>query len=110
MNTQHDDIIRTRMCPNCDVCGSKGVILYTGLEDRLYSSPGKWQLSQCTNAECGTLWLDPMPLEEDIIRAYQDYYTHSSADVSKTSIKQRLKGYLKMGYTAARYGYDIPSV
>jgi 2-polyprenyl-3-methyl-5-hydroxy-6-metoxy-1,4-benzoquinol methylase len=110
MNTQHNDVIRSRECPNCYVCGSLGRLLYTDLEDRLFSAPGKWEISQCTNAECGTLWLNPMPIEEDIIRAYQDYYTHSSPNTRQTSLKQKIKHYLKMGYTTARYGYDIPSV
>jgi 2-polyprenyl-3-methyl-5-hydroxy-6-metoxy-1,4-benzoquinol methylase len=51
-----------------------------------------------------------MPLEEDIILAYQDYYTHSPANIRRSSFKQHLSYYLKMGYTAARYGYDIPGV
>src|SRR5690242_5713387 len=98
MTTPQNDTIRSRECPDCYVCGSPGQRLYSDLQDRLFSAPGKWNLSQCTNAECGTVWLNPMPLEEDIIRAYQDYYTHTAADNQATSFKQRIKPYLKMGY------------
>lgn len=113
MTTEQNDSIRSQDRPNCYVCGSVGRSLYTDLQDRLFTAPGKWDLSQCTNPECGMLWLNPMPIQEDIIRAYQDYYTHAPANpanIAQPSLKQRLKGYLKQGYTAAHYGYDLPSV
>jgi ubiquinone/menaquinone biosynthesis C-methylase UbiE len=110
MTVQQNDSIRSRECPNCYVCGSPGRTLYTDLQDRVYSSPGKWNISRCTNTECGTLWLNPMPIQDDIMRAYQDYYTHTSSDIRRTSLKQQIKQYLKMGYTSIHYGYDIPSV
>ena len=44
--------------------------------DHLYHTPGEWNLKRCSNSECGLLWLDPMPIEEEINKAYQDYFTH----------------------------------
>lgn len=68
--------IRTCPCPDCYVCGSEGLILYNGLEDRLFGVPGRWNLRKCSNPGCGLVWLDPMPVEEDIGKAYETYYTH----------------------------------
>jgi SAM-dependent methyltransferase len=63
--------------PDCKFCGAPGVLIYQGLSDSVFSVPGVWNLKQCPNSECGLMWLDPMPLEEDIYKAYQSYYTHS---------------------------------
>jgi 2-polyprenyl-3-methyl-5-hydroxy-6-metoxy-1,4-benzoquinol methylase len=60
------------------------VLIYQGLPDRLFSAPGLWNLRQCQNKECGLMWLDPIPLEEDICKAYQSYYTHGD-DAQKRS-------------------------
>jgi 2-polyprenyl-3-methyl-5-hydroxy-6-metoxy-1,4-benzoquinol methylase len=73
----HDENeIRSIPCPSCKVCGFPGEMAYRELSDRLFSAPGLWNLTQCPNKECGLMWLDPMPLEEDIHEAYQTYYTH----------------------------------
>jgi len=68
--------IGTRPCPDCSLCGAPGHPLYEGLEDRLFGSPGRWNLKKCSNSGCGLVWMDPMPIEEDIGRAYRTYYTH----------------------------------
>jgi 2-polyprenyl-3-methyl-5-hydroxy-6-metoxy-1,4-benzoquinol methylase len=52
--------------------------MYHGMSDRLFSVPGAWSMKNCSQGECGTYWLDPMPLEEDISLAYVDYITHDS--------------------------------
>ncbi len=69
--------IRSFPCPNCSLCGTGGEPLYEGLKDRLFNAPGDWNLKRCPNPECGLLWLDPMPLEEDIGMAYETYFTHA---------------------------------
>ena len=73
--------IRTRPYPACCLCGATGMELYAGLEDRLFSAPGKWNLKRCPNSGCGLVWLDPMPVEEDLPLAYQNYYTHDDSTV-----------------------------
>lgn len=70
------DQIRSRLCPNCFLCGAEGELLYEGLKDRLFGAPGIWNFKRCPNPACGLLWLDPMPLKEDISKAYANYYTH----------------------------------
>lgn len=83
--TENNYKIRTRACHKCELCGTQGEALYTGLTDRLFGAPGVWSLKRCPNADCGLVWLDPMPLEEDIALAYRRYYTHQS-DVPKRSM------------------------
>lgn len=71
-----DNELRTLPCPDCYLCGSLGKPLYSNLKDRLFGAPGEWSFRKCPNPECGLVWLDPMPIEEDISKAYIDYYTH----------------------------------
>src|SRR5690348_6884927 len=68
--------IRSRSCPNCYLCKASGKLLYEGLTDRLFDAPGSWSLKLCPNPSCGLIWLDPMPIESDIAKAYERYYTH----------------------------------
>jgi len=80
--------IRTRPCPECYLCGAPGKTLYQGLTDRLFSAPGEWNLKYCPNPQCGLIWLDPVPVEEDIGKAYQNYYTH------KVCFKKGIKNFV----------------
>src|ERR1043166_10253853 len=65
-------------------------------------SPGEWTLSECTNPRCRMLWLDPMPIAEDIGQAYAEYYTHaSSAPASALTLVETAK----RAYLAIRWGY-----
>jgi 2-polyprenyl-3-methyl-5-hydroxy-6-metoxy-1,4-benzoquinol methylase len=111
--------IRTRSCPRCHICGGRGEHLYNGLKDRLFSSPGEWNLKKCVTSECGLVWLDPMPVEEDIGKAYRSYvFTEDqkerpSAILSNLEPKglrsllpsRRLRAFIKRGYIATAYGY-----
>lgn len=72
--------IRTRSVPNCELCGTRGQILYENLADILFGSSGRWTLKKCPDLNCGLLWLDPVPLIEDIHLAYQQYFTHGATD------------------------------
>ncbi|MEN8250053.1 MAG: class I SAM-dependent methyltransferase [Bacteroidota bacterium] len=81
--------IRVQYCPDCYICGSKGDILYQGLEDWLFGVAGKWDFKRCPNLECGLVWLDPRPCKDDLWKAYDEYYTHGE-DVRKQSLQQRI--------------------
>ena len=72
--------MRSEPSPICYVCGETGDFLYHDLRDRYFAAPGVWNLKRCKNASCGTVWLDPIPVKEDIGKAYQSYYTHSDVD------------------------------
>jgi SAM-dependent methyltransferase len=71
-------MIRSESCPRCYLCQSLGEILYECLRDRLFSAAGEWNLALCPNRECGLMWLDPMPLEADLGKAYAKYFTHEA--------------------------------
>jgi 2-polyprenyl-3-methyl-5-hydroxy-6-metoxy-1,4-benzoquinol methylase len=75
-----EGVIRAAPCHHCYVCGGEGVLLYESLTDRVFGVDGRWNLRKCNNADCGTTWMDPMPLESEIFKAYQTYYTHGKQD------------------------------
>ncbi|MGH8687264.1 MAG: class I SAM-dependent methyltransferase [Burkholderiales bacterium] len=77
-NPSPQDHIRKAPCPTCIVCGSGGVELYDGLTDYLAGTQGDWRIVRCADVACGMLWLDPMPLAADLIKAYASYHTHGS--------------------------------
>jgi len=97
--------IRSRSCPSCYLCGSRGEVLHENLEDRLFGAPGIWDLKRCPDRACGLLWLDPMPLEEDIGEAYKNYYTHHENVVTSSTWLRRTYGAVKDGYVERKYGY-----
>jgi hypothetical protein len=48
-----------------------------------------WSTRQCLR--CEFVWLDPMPLSEDIAIAYAEYYTHVvERDVQTRSLSKRI--------------------
>jgi 2-polyprenyl-3-methyl-5-hydroxy-6-metoxy-1,4-benzoquinol methylase len=82
--------MRTSPCPRCYLCGSKGALLYRGLKDYIFgSASGEWDVRRCANKQCGLLWLDPIPLETDIFKAYQTYYTHPEYDMDRRKVTPR---------------------
>jgi len=82
--------------PNCYFCGTRGEILYEELEDKLFGVPGKWTLKRCPDMDCGLIWLDPMPLADQIPKLYVKYYTHEHSD--------SLPGFLMRIYECVRKG------
>ena len=104
LEQQSDNKIRAHSCLDCYLCGTQGQPLYQELQDRLFGVPGKWNLRKCSNLECGLVWLDPMPLEEDIGKAYKSYYTHTKTTPSKT-LCQRIYDAVRNGYLQSKLGY-----
>jgi SAM-dependent methyltransferase len=112
-NTAQQDVISTEPRPDCYLCGKRGEVLYRDLEDRLFGAPGSWTLKQCPGSDCGLIWLDAMPTEKDIGKAYLDYYTHEGGSLQirkKRGTFKRLtrpfclardNGYLALKYDAA---------
>ena len=68
--------IRTELVPECLLCGHEGETLYSGLQDRIFGTPGKWNFSQCPI--CDLIWLNPRPIKEDIPKTYESFYTHDA--------------------------------
>ena len=96
--------IRFRPQPACFSCGAPGEPLYADLDDRLFGTSGSWSFRRCGNSTCGLLWLDPMPLEEDIHKAYVSYYTHALRQGNGGLLRQLFDS-AKRGYLANQYGY-----
>ncbi len=97
--------LRARPRPECYLCGARGHRLYEGLGDRLFGVPGLWHLKKCPGPGCGLVWLDPMPLEEDIGKAYKTYYTHQGKPVPPDTWLRRIYPHIQTAYLARRYGY-----
>lgn len=107
---QTADQICAHPCPACYLCGTTGEPLYENLNDRLYGAPGTWNLKRCPEPGCGLLWLDPMPAEGDIDKAYKDYFTHIEVNGGRRSALRHAYGLVKKGYWARKYGYGKESV
>jgi 2-polyprenyl-3-methyl-5-hydroxy-6-metoxy-1,4-benzoquinol methylase len=102
------DKIRVRPRTLCHVCGSIGVPLYSYLTDEFFGAAGRWNFSRCSNAQCGMLWLDPMPHPDDICKAYRNYYTHEErVALATTSPLRLLRQAIKHAYVGAYLGYRI---
>jgi 2-polyprenyl-3-methyl-5-hydroxy-6-metoxy-1,4-benzoquinol methylase len=80
------DIIHTKNEQYCYLCGVEGHLLYNRLTDNLFHSPGEWNLRKCNDISCGLVWLDPMPREEDIWKAYTNYYTHTNLNSNRRNL------------------------
>jgi len=107
-NLKDDGEIRSYPCPNCYVCGAIGEPLYKGLGDRLFEASGKWDLKRCVEPRCGLIWLDPMPFEQDIEKAYTTYYTHQELPAPHETLARLVYRKIQEGYLASKYGYRFP--
>lgn len=87
-----DKIIRTQPSPNCLVCGNEGQLLYSDLSDGIASVEGKWNLKQCLNPNCASIWLDPVPIKEDIPKLYKNYVTHKAIKKKEALLLNILRG------------------
>ena len=103
-------VIRTRRSPACLLCGGGGEVLHPELVDRLFGAPGQWALKRCVRTACRLIWLDPLPIEEDLWKAYRSYYTHASsaADViAEQTDSTSIFGKIRRSYLRARLGYNV---
>ena len=82
--------IRSRPVTRCSLCESAGEEVYPDLSDRFFGAPGRWNFRHCANPACGLWWLDPMPIAEDLPKAYETYCTHTD-ELSSPSVRRRLE-------------------
>jgi 2-polyprenyl-3-methyl-5-hydroxy-6-metoxy-1,4-benzoquinol methylase len=61
----------------CDLCGSAGNVVQTGISDPDGNLEGSWGFQRCGNPNCGACWLDPAPPPEELWKAYASYHTHT---------------------------------
>jgi 2-polyprenyl-3-methyl-5-hydroxy-6-metoxy-1,4-benzoquinol methylase len=98
--------IGSKTHPNCILCGAAGRRLYLKQEDRLFRAFGLWNLLQCPTSQCGLIWLNPMPLPQDLGQAYVHYYTHDvQAGSARKGRLRQLYWLIKRGYWAGKYNY-----
>lgn len=90
-------------CPVCS--GPDRHVLYSGLTDRLFGAPGRWELHECDSCGCG--YLDPRPNEASIGRAYVNYETHRPPRNDIAVGNARLAAKLRNGYLNIKYGYSL---
>ena len=98
-------VIRTRPRPACPVCGAAGAVLHRDVTDAVWGVPGAWDIVRCPDRRCGMLWLDPMPIEEDIGLAYRRYQTHTVTSTGAPGRMRRLFRRAKRAHLAQSWGY-----
>lgn len=90
----------------CRLCHTPGTALHSCLRDRLFGAEGQWNLTKCSNAGCGLVWLDPLPTSESLSMAYASYYTHTEVrQPAKPGLLRRAYRWAKWNYLAQRFGY-----
>lgn len=97
--------IRTHPAEKCWLCGQPGRLLYEKMRDRCLAAPGEWNWRTCQAAECGMVWLDPLPTEEDIGKAYEGYYTHNQPEPAPKLVRKICYG-IWHSYLGWRFGYS----
>lgn len=97
--------IRTVFKSRCFLCGCKGKRVYQHLRDFIFNVPGEWNFKKCSNPECGLLWLDPMPITEDIPKLYNQYYTHT-VDGQLPNFIGSVYERIREGILAVSFGYE----
>lgn len=94
----------------CPVCSNQERrLLYSGLVDRLFAAPGRWDLHECLACGCG--YLDPRPSKGTIGQAYSRYETHRPPRSEILPEHARISTRLRNGYLNTKYGYSLtPSI
>ena len=89
---------------SCRLCGARGSVAYSGLTDRQSDTPGVWSIKRCSNQQCDLMWLDPLPLERELAKAYGTYYTHAKRRPNSGALARTMDA-VKRGYLANHFGY-----
>lgn len=76
MAHRHPPVGRAWSGEVCPQCGADGAVMHDRLTDKLFGTPGEFQLDRCSSRRCGLAWLHAMPAEEDVGAFYDSYYTH----------------------------------
>lgn len=97
---QQKEKIKTYYKNNCYLCQSSSTNLYQDLEEILGIVSGKWNLRQCNNKDCGLVWVDPCPIEQEIGKLYPATYfnEYGSENTPKSLLKKLYDLYLQLIY------------
>jgi len=96
--------VRVEEARCCLLCEGEGVLLYSGLRDRLFGAPGIWSLMQCPM--CQLVWLNPRPIPDDIGKLYSQYFTHQVLDAPKRTLAG-LRKIVKASILQYSFGYEM---
>jgi 2-polyprenyl-3-methyl-5-hydroxy-6-metoxy-1,4-benzoquinol methylase len=77
------------------------------LRDRLFCAQGEYNFYCCPN--CGFVWLNPRPIQEDISECYKNYYTHQFIQVKGENAFRQLRQRVRLLILHARYGVPLGS-
>jgi 2-polyprenyl-3-methyl-5-hydroxy-6-metoxy-1,4-benzoquinol methylase len=103
--------IRFEARPRCHLCGKTGHLVHIHLHDKLFGAPGTWNFKKCSDKTCGLLWMDPIPVLEDLPKAYASYYTHHVApQKNRCRWLQDLYSKVKEAHLASALGYRCEPV
>jgi hypothetical protein len=97
-SVRSEESIRVQTLESCFLCNSEAILLYQGLRDRILDTLGEWNLMKCSNAECGLLWLDPMPLEKEVNKFYENYHAGQEELPMPQTRLRRTYRLMKKGY------------
>lgn len=71
------DSITSEPRPLCDLCGTAGDLVQSGITDPDGILDGTWSFRRCANPTCDVYWLDPAPPPHELWKAYTTYHTHT---------------------------------
>ncbi len=101
------NVIRQKEFPLCVLCGITGVKLHESVPDRFRITAGVYNLKVCP--ACGLAWLDPMPLDEDLGKCYDNFFIPENLcfipQGGGSLFFHRLWDSLKMDVLYSLYGY-----
>ncbi|MER3446535.1 MAG: hypothetical protein C4291_06670 [Candidatus Dadabacteria bacterium] len=101
----------TEKIPQCPLCHKTGRILYGGLKDSVWPTPGEWAYRACTG--CDVIWLDPRPIAECFNIIYpKDYVTHGEPPdflSPRPDFWGNIRLGIKLEVLKRAYGYPVES-
>jgi 2-polyprenyl-3-methyl-5-hydroxy-6-metoxy-1,4-benzoquinol methylase len=98
--------IETEAKAACPACNHKGFVKLRRCADHLCGLPGVWTFSQC--AVCGSLWLNPRPIERALPLLYPETYTCTrTVDAQELQTSRSFTARVKDAVLARYFGYDL---
>ncbi len=101
--------ISTTPIEECVLCSTKGTYTYANLEDKLFKSPGVWNISECN--KCELIWLNPRPDPQSTGLIYKEYYTHEGFTneflISKVYKNFPINKKIKYAVANAYFSYEV---
>lgn len=102
---QTDSLIATEPASRCPCCDVPGEIKIQNCHDHVTGLPGRWAFAEC--AQCGSLWLNPRPREDELARLYPENYKLTRGVVNAdVDLARGFTASAKMAALASAYYYE----